>query len=149
LIKESRGKYVALLNSDDYWLPTKLSKQVAVMEADPKLGACFTWADLVDETGCKVTGVEELWNGVFRQPNRSQPEWLRYFFFNGICICHPSMLILREVYNHLGFYNPRLAATAGFEMWIRLVKISYTIIEESLVGHLRTGVNTAPLLRKR
>lgn len=144
LIKEARGKYVALLNSDDYWLSTKLSKQVAVMEADPRLGACFTWADLVDETGCRVTGVEEMWNGVFRQPNRSQPEWLRYFFFNGNCICHPSILIRRIVYNHLGFYNPGLFQLPDFEMWIRLVKkFPIRIIEESLVCHLRTGVNTS------
>ncbi len=146
LVKEACGKYVALLNSDDYWLPGKLGKQVEIMESDPKLGACFTWADLVDESGKVITGIEATWSDVFRQPNRTQAEWFNYFFFSGNCICHPSMLIRRDVYTHLGFYNPALRQLPDFEMWIRLVKhYPIHIIEETLVGHLRTGGNTSAL----
>ena len=146
LIKESRGKYIALLNSDDYWLPGKLGRQVRIMEADPKLGACFTWADLVDEAGCTISGIEAMWSDVFRQHNRSQAEWLRHFFFSGNCICHPSMLIRKDVYDHLGFYNPGLRQLPDFDMWIRLVKhYPIHVIEETLVGHLRTGGNTSAL----
>lgn len=144
LIKESHGKYVALLNSDDYWLPGKLSKQVDIMESDSKLGACFTWADLVDDAGNIITGFEATWSDVFRQPNRTQSEWLRHFFFHGNCICHPSMLIRRDIYSHLGYYNPALRQLPDYEMWIRLVKhYPIHIIEETLVGHLRTGRNTS------
>lgn len=146
LIKESRGKYIALLNSDDYWLPGKLGKQVDIMESDPKLGACFTWADLVDEAGHVITGIEATWSDVFRQPNRTQAEWLNHFFFRGNCLCHPSMLIRRDVYSQLGFYNPALRQLPDFEMWIRLIKhYPINIIEETLVGHLRTGGNTSTL----
>lgn len=146
LIKESRGKYVALLNSDDFWLPGKLGKQVEIMESDSKLGACFTWADLVNESGDIITGAEAIWSDVFRQPNRSQAEWLSHFFFCGNCICHPSMLVRREVYSQLGFYNPALRQLPDFEMWIRMVKHHpIYVIQETLVGHLRTGVNTSVL----
>jgi glycosyltransferase involved in cell wall biosynthesis len=146
LIKESRAKYVALLNSDDYWLPGKLCKQVDIMESDSKLGACFTWADLVDDAGNIITGYEATWSDVFRQSNRTQAEWLRHFYFHGNCICHPSMLIRRDIYSHLGFYNPALRQLPDFEMWIRLVKYyPIHIIEETLVGHLRTGENTSAI----
>ena len=146
LIKKSRGKYIALLNSDDYWLAGKLGKQVEIMESDSKLGACFTWADLVDETGKKSTGSEAMWHDVFNQPNRTQAEWLNHFFFRGNCLCHPSMLIRKEIYNHINYYNPALRQLPDFEMWIRLVKkYPIHIIEETLVGHLRTGGNTSAL----
>lgn len=149
LINESCGKYVSLLNSDDYWLPGKLGKQVDIMESDPKLGACFTWADLVNEAGDVITGVEAMWSDVFRQANRTQAEWLSHFFFRGNCICHPSMLIKRDVYRHLGFYNPALRQLPDFEMWIRLIKrYPIHIISETLVGHLRTGDNTSALSQK-
>jgi len=144
LIKESRSKYIALLNSDDFWLPGKLAKQVEIMESDSNLGACFTWADLVNESGDIISGAEAIWSDVFRQPNRSQGEWLNHFFFRGNCICHPSMLIQRKVYSQLGFYNPGFRQLPDFEMWIRIVKhYPIYVIQETLVGHLRTGVNTS------
>lgn len=144
LIKEARGKYIALLNSDDAWYPEKLGKQVAVMEAQPQLGACFTWADLVDAQGREISGPEAIWNDVFRQPNRTQGEWLRHFFVKGNCLCHPSILVRKEIYDTLGFYNPGLKQLPDFEMWIRLVKhYPIHIIQENLVAHLRDGNNTS------
>lgn len=144
LIKEARGKYIALLNSDDAWYREKLGKQVAVMESQPHLGACFTWADMVDEQGCEISGPEAIWNDVFRQPNRTQGEWLRHFFFKGNCLCHPSILARKEVYDTLGFYNPGLKQLPDFEMWIRLLKhYPIHIVQENLVAHLRDGNNTS------
>jgi len=144
LIKEARGKYIALLNSDDAWRQEKLAKQVAVMESHLHLGACFTWADMVDEQGREISGPEAIWSDVFRQPNRSQGGWLRHFFFTGNCLCHPSILARKEVYDKLGFYNPALKQLPDFEMWIRLVKkYPIHIIQEDLVAHLRDGNNTS------
>ncbi|MEW6544056.1 MAG: glycosyltransferase family A protein [Nitrospirota bacterium] len=38
----SRGKYIALLDHDDLWDPTKLEKQVKVLEARPEVGLVYT-----------------------------------------------------------------------------------------------------------
>lgn len=144
LIKEARGKYVALLNSDDVWYPGKLSKQFHVMNSLPNLGACFTWADLVDVHGREISGTEAIWNDVFRQSNRTQGQWLRHFFFKGNCLCHPSILARREIYETVGFYNPGLKQLPDFEMWIRLVKhYPIHVIQENLVAHMRDGNNTS------
>jgi len=40
-----RGDYVALLDSDDVWLPWKLEAQLACMQAHPELG--MTWTNMV------------------------------------------------------------------------------------------------------
>ena len=37
----SRGKYIAVLEGDDVWLPEKLSLQVTEMEADEHIDMCF------------------------------------------------------------------------------------------------------------
>lgn len=48
----ARGKYLALLDSDDEWLPGKLTRQVAVMEAaDESVGICFTGAKILKNGG--------------------------------------------------------------------------------------------------
>lgn len=36
-IRDSKGKYVAMLDSDDVWLPEKLEEQIAILEAHPEV----------------------------------------------------------------------------------------------------------------
>ena len=42
-IEACRGRYVAMCDGDDWWCdPEKLERQVAMLEADPSLGLCYT-----------------------------------------------------------------------------------------------------------
>jgi glycosyltransferase involved in cell wall biosynthesis len=62
----ARGRYVALLDGDDYWTTDdKLRAQVALLDARPDLTICFHNVHLVDERS-QSTG--KLWNAP------SQPE---------------------------------------------------------------------------
>jgi len=49
-IKASRGHYIAFLDADDLWLPTKLEKQVKVLEAG-KADVCFSSYEQINESG--------------------------------------------------------------------------------------------------
>jgi glycosyltransferase involved in cell wall biosynthesis len=41
-IRKANGRYVCLLDGDDYWTsPTKLDRQAAWLDSDPTLAACF------------------------------------------------------------------------------------------------------------
>jgi glycosyltransferase involved in cell wall biosynthesis len=51
-LRESRGEFVALLDSDDQWLPWKLEAQMAVMRKCPDVGMVWTDMVAVDEKGC-------------------------------------------------------------------------------------------------
>ncbi|MCR4667295.1 MAG: glycosyltransferase [Desulfovibrio sp.] len=47
-IREARGKYIAFLDCDDWWMPEKLAKQVACFERDPGVGLVCTDTILSD-----------------------------------------------------------------------------------------------------
>jgi glycosyltransferase involved in cell wall biosynthesis len=51
-LNECRGKYIAWLDSDDYWTdPEKLSNQVKVLEADPTISVCSHFVRWVTPQG--------------------------------------------------------------------------------------------------
>lgn len=46
-----KGKYIAILDSDDCWLPDKLFKQVEIIEKDQNLGLIYTNINYIDKKG--------------------------------------------------------------------------------------------------
>ena len=49
-IVESKGKYIAFLDADDEWLPTKLEKQVdKFQKSSNKVALIYGWARIIDE----------------------------------------------------------------------------------------------------
>lgn len=123
LIARSQGQYIALINSDDSWCDDdKLAYQLQVLLENPQLGATFGRARFIDKRGEVISKGRLTFGSVFDQPNRSQGEWLRFFFDRGNCICHPTMLIRRECFDQVGVYDNNLRQLPDFDMWGRLVK---------------------------
>ena len=52
-LTHSKGKYVAFLDTDDIWLPDKLSKQIQILESNKELGMVFSDSMFFDNTGDK------------------------------------------------------------------------------------------------
>jgi glycosyltransferase involved in cell wall biosynthesis len=137
LVENSNGEYIALLNSDDTWLPEKLKRQVAFLDQHPEIGAVFTQAMIVDDSGVELTMHEDFLVDIFMQKNRSRGMWLRRLFFELNCLCHPSILIRRSVYEKNGLYDPRYRQLPDMQMWVRLFKYTTIHIIETPLVNLR------------
>ena len=119
-IRRSRGRYIAVLNSDDLFLPGKLRRQLQHLQQNPRVGAVFGWPAFINEQGQPFDDPSHKDHAVFHQPNRSRHQWLRHFFDQGNALCHPTALIRREVYQTVGLYDPRLAQVPDLDQWIRV-----------------------------
>lgn len=54
-IRLAQGQYIAFCDDDDLWLPKKLEKQVAGLEASPRCGFCYTRMISFNENGDEWT----------------------------------------------------------------------------------------------
>src|SRR4028119_2409178 len=50
-IWSSQGEYLAFLDADDIWEPTKLEKQVQCLEEDNNIGLVSSWVSSINESG--------------------------------------------------------------------------------------------------
>src|SRR5439155_12157099 len=54
-LRHARGEFIALLDSDDWWLPWKVEAQVRLLRAFPDVGMVWTDMAAVDEAGKLVS----------------------------------------------------------------------------------------------
>lgn len=145
-ITHSSGELIARIDSDDTWEPEKLQKQVGFFRTHPEYGACFTLVDFVDEHGKILTEKDTerlLW---WDLRNKTQAEWLRYFYFYGCGVSHPTAMFSRKVIEEVGLYNLGYVQVQDYDLWIRIVKHHpIHIIQEKLTNYrwFTTGANAS------
>jgi len=129
----AEGEFIAIHHSDDIWETNKLERQVAFLDSNPKIGAVFSHAKIIDENGQVFSDNSHPSYRVFGQPNRSRFEWLRYFFYFGNALCHPSVLIRKICYKD-SIYRNGMSQLPDFDMWIQLcMQYDIHVLQEKLV----------------
>lgn len=133
--EKARGKYCALMTSDDIWMPDKLEKQINFLEEHSEYQACFTWAEYGDEN---MNPVQDYMQTIYKQDNKAGAEWIRHFWQYGNCLCAPSMVMKRE--EQIDIYRDPCGYWQLFdlEMWIRfLIKGSQFYIYPEVLVKMR------------
>ncbi|MBL8528902.1 MAG: glycosyltransferase [Burkholderiales bacterium] len=125
-VARARGRYLAILNSDDWALPGRLRKQVAFLDANPDVSLVFGLPRAVDEAGLPTAAFNDF-RLPLTFPDFARRTWLRQFFFHGNCLCAPSAMIRREAYDAAGSYDPRLTNLQDLDMWIRMLTAGHNI----------------------
>ncbi len=130
-IAQARGEFVAFLDADDWWLPGKLFRQVALMRSRPALGFTSTAARVEDPEG-------RLLN-VWTCDREDQPILLSLFASNaGIAGGSSALMVRRDLLERVGGYDEGLGGVEDGDLWMRLAAVSeYACLEEPLVVVLR------------
>ena len=110
-IRESRGDYIALLDSDDYWLPEKLKRQVDRIRKEPECGMVATRCSSIAP------------DGTFRKKNRpGKSGWILNDIFKANFIRTSSALITRKCFDTVGLFDESLPEGEEYDLWLRIAK---------------------------
>lgn len=133
-----KGRYIARLDSDDFWRKDKLEKQVNLFENNAEVMVSFTKLDLVNEKSEIVNdSMKELYN-LYNSRQKSRIDWIRFFFFIGNSLIQSSMMYRKELLDEVGGFKLSYMQCHDFEFFVRLImKCDFTFIEEPLLGYRR------------
>ena len=109
-IAASRGDWLAFLDSDDEWLPRKLTSQEELLAANPQYKICHT---------------DEIWirNGTRVNAMKKHAKAGGFIFERclPLCVASPSSaLIHRSVFDEVGLFNEDLPACEDYDLWLRI-----------------------------
>ncbi len=136
-LEKSEGTWVSFLDSDDYWLPGKLERQMEYLTNHP---------------GMMIVQTEEQWirNGVPVNPMKKHKKhsgWI-FRYCLPLCIVSPSaVLIHQKVFNDVGVFDESFPVCEDYDLWLRIaIKYQIGLIPEKLI--VKTGGHADQLSRK-
>jgi glycosyltransferase involved in cell wall biosynthesis len=132
-LRVARGRFIALLDGDDIWLPDYLAHMAARLEADPGIDVLYPNA---------VFFGSPRWEGqLFMQvyPSREPVTFER--LLTRECVVFVSAVCKREAIEAVGGYDETLGECEDFDLWLRMAQhgFRFAFTPEPLVRYRRRG----------
>lgn len=124
-IKRAAGEVVAILNSDDTWLPNTLERVASVFSCNPDVGI--------------VSGSIEVWED---SPNGAKVilKSSLLHLHKGLTIQHPATFVRRTVYNRVGLFNTSYRIGADYDFVLRCMEANIPwVILDDVLTRMRAG----------
>ncbi len=131
-IQAARGEYVALLDSDDAWLPEYLAEQLRMLRANPSVAMVYADAWLFGDT--------ELAGRTFMQcsPSRGPVSFESLLRYESSIITSCSV-VRRSAIISGGLFDESFIRCEDFDLWLRLTHQGRGIIYQTqILGRHRT-----------
>jgi len=125
-LKLARGAYINVLDDDDLMLPTKIERQVEVLEQRPEIGLVHCGYYMVDRDGRKLEKISFLPDGRLEELIVLNPIW------------SGAPLMRRECVERVGGYRPLVVE--DWDLWLRISLAGYTFacVQEPLGAYRMT-----------
>lgn len=125
-IQEAKGEYVAFLDDDDEFLPTKLEKQVAVMESDPEIGLVYT--------GVKILYINEKVS--YNSKARNCGDLSKEILLDNFIGTTSTVMLKKAIFEKSGMFDVALKALQDYDLWIRVCQhCRIGVVPEELINY--------------
>jgi glycosyltransferase involved in cell wall biosynthesis len=138
-LRASTGKFIALCDADDIWLPNKLKIQLEHFHDNDQVGIVHSEASIIDGSGSQ-TG--QLFSSLFHLKTQVASGNL----FGELCgrnfLCVPSVILRREALEYAGGFDESLRSLEDWVCWTMVSrKYLFEYVEEPLVQYRMHGAS--------
>lgn len=124
----AQGRYFALLDSDDEWLPEKSARQLEWMETHPDFGMVLCDVERVDRDHRPI-------DVLHRRDTIIEDGWILHWIIHNPSLVPASALLRREVIDDVGGFDINLHTAEDIDFHLRVAQ------------RWKIGVVEAPLVR--
>jgi glycosyltransferase involved in cell wall biosynthesis len=126
-IRAAEGRYLAFLDSDDVWVPSKLEKQTEALNAQPERRWSYTWCSRIDESGHAILD-QGTSSGAHHQGWIVEP-----LIKLEIHIAMPTVMAERQFVAEIGGFDQALRFGEYHDLCVRLaIRGQVVVVEEAL-----------------
>lgn len=114
-IKSVKGTFIAFLDDDDCWMPTKLEKQIKLFN-EPNIGLVYSKGFTIYTESNKVISKKE-----YLYPQLFETEYtFKDLLFADYIGATSQVMVRKEVFDYCGYFDINQKARQDYEMWLRI-----------------------------
>ena len=129
-LKSTTGKFITFLDSDDYYLPEKVERQVEFLNKHAEFSMAYT------ASGCFTDENKPIFYH-YRAPV-SGDIYPELAFFKPLTITLPTVMLRREVLDTVGGFDERMSRFEDTDMWRRIARRFRIGAIDEVTCHIRT-----------
>ena len=126
-IAASKGKYIAILDSDDIAGKDRLALQLAFLEAHPKHCLVCSWVNAIDANGVSINQQQFMY---------TDAELSTVLFFHN-CIAQSSVMLRRSMLPDEAPYDPAFPPAEDYQLWVRMLRKHPAHLMQQTLLHYR------------
>lgn len=112
----AKGKYIVVLDSDDFWDLNKLQVQVDYFEKNPNVGLVYT-----NGYGTNAEG-EVVYN--YHSDDHSEPNDANAVLLDCYLALPVNSMVRKSIYDQVGWFNEAYRAAQDHDMLIRIAEVT-------------------------
>jgi len=116
-INAAHGAWVAFLDADDYWLPSKLEEQKRLIDSNPAIGFCSTATRVEDMKGKALN----VWECPVIERSTLHTIFTRNAAVAG---SGSSVMARRDLLLQVGLFDEELRSLEDIDLWLRLAAVT-------------------------
>jgi glycosyltransferase involved in cell wall biosynthesis len=132
-IRKSQGGLVAFLDADDVWLSEKLEKQVLLFDEN-EVGLVYCMIEHIDDDGNVLPHLS--W------PHPVGATYKDMLHTNWIVGSGSSVVIRKNAFDKVGFFDEELRGLEDMDMWIRILRHYKSSYVDSVLVKIRRHIKS-------